>query len=76
MNAPYFNTQSDIRTKTDVTKLDSKNSLDVLLKLNPVSYKFLKNNGTTIDKEKDNFGFISQEVNNIIFIFLNEICTF
>jgi hypothetical protein len=66
MNAPYFNSHSDIRTKTDVTKLDSKNSLDILLKLNPVSYKFLKNNGTTIDKEKDNFGFISQEVNKLL----------
>ena len=66
MNAPYFKAHSDIRTKTDITNLNSKNSLDILLKLNPVKYKLLKNNGTKIEIDNDNQGFISQEVNKIL----------
>lgn len=46
---------SDIRLKTDMSKLSKSKSLDIINKLNPIKFKY-------IDKEGDHFGFIAQEL--------------
>ena len=51
---------SDIRLKQDIEPTDK--GLDAVMKLNPVSYRFI----TNADSEKKSYGFIAQEIEDVI----------
>ncbi len=58
--AANFQTISDKRVKTDIKKLN--NSLDLILQLNPVSFKYDKK----FEIKNTSYGFLAQEVVDII----------
>lgn len=66
LHTPYLQQHSDRRIKKNINKIDTKYGLDIILKLNPVTYKRLKNNCTVIEEGNENCGFIAQEVKNIL----------
>ena len=59
VTATHFDNVSDRNLKTDIQTLNETESLNILEKLNPVSFVW-KNNG------EKSFGFIAQEVENIL----------